>query len=215
MSVNKICIECGNPFFRPRKLSDKQWSGRKYCSKRCAGIRRKISNDELVARYQSGESSGDISKDAGVSATQVRRVLHSLGAEVRSLSAAISISHAKPEVKKKISKTSTGRRHSESAKEKLRSIYGPSHPLWQGGKTFLSSGYAAYTNSRFNGDRAGRTVHRVLAEKRAGRKLDRMEYVHHIDHNKRNNNLSNLKIMSARDHAIHHAQHRKHGGTNV
>jgi len=42
--------------------------------------------------------------------------------------------------------------------------------------------------------------HRYLAEKRLHRKLKSDEFVHHEDHNKKNNKLSNLKVMSRTEH---------------
>lgn len=35
-SVNKVCECCGFPFLRHHKDSQKQWEGRKYCSKSCS-----------------------------------------------------------------------------------------------------------------------------------------------------------------------------------
>lgn len=43
--------------------------------------------------------------------------------------------------------------------------------------------------------------HRHVVEQSIGRKLDRREQVHHIDGNKINNELSNLKILSPEEHA--------------
>lgn len=50
----------------------------------------------------------------------------------------------------------------------------------------------------------GRTEHRDIAEKLIGRKLLSSEVVHHIDHNPRNNSVSNLLIMSTSDHVRLH-----------
>lgn len=43
-------------------------------------------------------------------------------------------------------------------------------------------------------------VHRRLMEEHIGRKLKPNEVVHHIDGNKLNNDLSNLKLMTRREH---------------
>lgn len=45
---------------------------------------------------------------------------------------------------------------------------------------------------------------RFLMEQSLGRPLAKNEHVHHIDENPLNNNLSNLEVLSAREHAIHH-----------
>ena len=52
--------------------------------------------------------------------------------------------------------------------------------------------------------RDGKHEHRIVAEHILGRPLDRKEIVHHIDGNKRNNDPSNLKIMTQRQHMIEH-----------
>jgi hypothetical protein len=46
----------------------------------------------------------------------------------------------------------------------------------------------------------GRHAHRVFAEAAIGRPLLKNEIVHHLDGNKLNNDLSNLKVMSQSDH---------------
>jgi HNH endonuclease len=46
--------------------------------------------------------------------------------------------------------------------------------------------------------------HRWVMEQHIGRKLRQFEYVHHLDGNKTNNCLSNLKIVSPREHGIEH-----------
>jgi hypothetical protein len=46
--------------------------------------------------------------------------------------------------------------------------------------------------------------HRIVMERFLGRKLKSSEYVHHKDGNKTNNDISNLEIISASDHAKHH-----------
>lgn len=50
----------------------------------------------------------------------------------------------------------------------------------------------------------GRHQHRVVAEKMLGRKLKRGEVVHHIDHNKKNNDPSNLQVMTQGEHCRVH-----------
>ena len=54
-----------------------------------------------------------------------------------------------------------------------------------------------------------RHEHRYVMDKFIGRKLEREELVHHIDGNKQNNSLSNLKIISSREHHKIHRKKRK------
>ena len=45
-----------------------------------------------------------------------------------------------------------------------------------------------------------RLAHRVVIEEHIGRKLNRNEYVHHINGDKKDNRIENLCIMSPKDH---------------
>lgn len=51
--------------------------------------------------------------------------------------------------------------------------------------------------------------HRFVLEKLLGRKLKREEVVHHKDHNKLNNSIENLQILTNREHMILHCKERK------
>lgn len=54
--------------------------------------------------------------------------------------------------------------------------------------------------------------HRIIAEKKIGRKLKKGEVVHHIDGNKRNNDPNNLMVFSSQaEHAAWHKSHKKGG----
>jgi len=51
-------------------------------------------------------------------------------------------------------------------------------------------------------------LHRVLMENHLGRLLDSDEIVHHIDENKKNNEISNLQVMKALEHVLHHVKQK-------
>lgn len=56
----------------------------------------------------------------------------------------------------------------------------------------------------------GRHEHRLLMERELGRPLLPNEVIHHIDHNKRNNQLSNLRVMTRAAHTrMHNTKNRK------
>lgn len=47
-------------------------------------------------------------------------------------------------------------------------------------------------------------LHRIVVENHLGRILNKNEIVHHIDKNKKNNNISNLEVTNQADHARLH-----------
>jgi len=70
------------------------------------------------------------------------------------------------------------------------------------GFSLKPSGYLAFTR----GEHKERSLHVVIMEQALGRHLHAQEVVHHIDHNKQNNALENLQIMTRSEHASHHAK---------
>lgn len=50
----------------------------------------------------------------------------------------------------------------------------------------------------------GRHEHRIVAEQKLGRPLQKGEIVHHRDHNKKNNHPDNLEIMTQSEHIKAH-----------
>lgn len=73
---------------------------------------------------------------------------------------------------------------------------------WKGG-TFTVAGYKIVKK-----DGKYQYEHRIVMEKYLGRKLRPDEAVHHIDENKLNNDIANLKLMTKREHDRHHMQKR-------
>lgn len=67
--------------------------------------------------------------------------------------------------------------------------------------------FAGYTYVKDeNGRRVGE--HRHVMEKLLGRRLLRSEHVHHKDHNRSNNSLENLELLTASEHMKRHAAER-------
>lgn len=52
-------------------------------------------------------------------------------------------------------------------------------------------------------------LHRLVMEKHLGRRLERNEHVHHVDHNQLNNELENLILIDSKEHARMHSPMRK------
>ena len=60
-----------------------------------------------------------------------------------------------------------------------------------------------------NADSKGYVMeHRLVMESHIGRYLNREEVVHHIDENPRNNDISNLQVMTKKDHDSLHMKLR-------
>ena len=76
-----------------------------------------------------------------------------------------------------------------------KSHTGVGNPTWKDGKRVFVSGYIGIWNGK-----SYDLEHRLVMEKYIGRKLKHREQVHHIDHNKTNNSISNLVILSIENH---------------
>ena len=82
---------------------------------------------------------------------------------------------------------------------------GPKHPLYRGGKSRDGNGYVTNTS----GPNAGKREHRVVMERAVGRKLRADEIVHHINGNKADNRIENLRLETRGSH------NREHGKGDV
>lgn len=80
-----------------------------------------------------------------------------------------------------------------------KSAVGENNPQWEGGSIW-ANGYRVLT---IGGVRIGE--HRLIMEKHIGRKLGRKEIVHHINHDRLDNRIENLQVMSASKHSSMHA----------
>lgn len=78
------------------------------------------------------------------------------------------------------------------------------------GWRITSHGYVEYT--RKDDPNYGRMAHVVAMEAHIGRRITRGECVHHIDGNKLNNDLSNLKLMTHAEHARLHRREEMEAG---
>ena len=86
------------------------------------------------------------------------------------------------------------------------------NPNWRGGKTIGSNGYVKVlvgTGHHLADSKGYAYEHRLLAEKKLGRRLLHNEVVHHADANRENNSVDNLVVYSSA--AEHHVEHRSVG----
>lgn len=92
-----------------------------------------------------------------------------------------------------------------SVDDRLTALSSKRNKDWRGGKT-SSNGYTEISSTAIFGVRG--QEHRLKMEKHLGRKLKNNEVVHHINENKKDNRLENLKIMTRSEHMSYHAKKR-------
>jgi hypothetical protein len=85
---------------------------------------------------------------------------------------------------------------------------GPRNPNWKGGRSIASNGYVLIRVGEGHPDadvRGYAYEHKLVAQKKIGRKLKKGEQVHHRDHDKQNNDPDNLLVAaSLAEHKVHH-----------
>ena len=77
------------------------------------------------------------------------------------------------------------------------------HPCYTGA-WYYDAGYRVRNSSRSNGKKTIIREHRVVMEKYIGRKLSPNEHVHHLNGNKSDNGIRNLRILTASEHRKEH-----------
>lgn len=161
---------------------------------------RQISKDELVRLYEKeGRTLTEVAAffDCGVSTIHRHLKRHEI--KVRGISESKRGMKLSPEHRAKVIKSL---RYGQK---------GEDNPAWKGGRSWKGrSKDSAYTIIRID----GRYVpeHRHVMEQHLGRKLERTEEIHHKNHIKTDNNISNLVVLSKSEHAKLHMteEHRQH-----
>lgn len=164
--------------------------------------------EQLRDVYGYGFSIPQTSEMTGVNRSMVRTILARLGA-LRSRADGVR-SAAK---EGRLGSGLRGKRRVFSDEHKAsikaaRLAHGEKHAK---GISVKPSGYVEFTR----GEHKGRSVHRVVAEIKIGRKLRPDEHAHHCDEDRANNDPDNIEVMSAFNHmSMHSTEHAKYRERN-
>jgi len=152
---------------------------------------------DIYEMYESGMSIPEVSKKTGIALSTLRFRFKKLGI-LRDRTSSIRLAA-------KLGKLGGGNRGKKRkfTDEWKRNI--SKSKLGKGtGLSLKPNGYLEITM----GEHKGRGEHVVVMEKYIGRRLYANECVHHKDHNRSNNEISNLKLMTRSEHARLHAKER-------
>lgn len=95
--------------------------------------------------------------------------------------------------------------------EHLRGKRGPDSNSWKGGRQIDRDGYVRVWAPDHPWPRKGYMMEHVRKiELKIGRRITTSECVHHKDHNRQNNVLDNLKLMTRSEHSKMHRSDDSH-----
>ena len=90
------------------------------------------------------------------------------------------------------------------------SFKGENHGFWNGGK-YYNRGYVLISRKEhpYSNSTGYIQEHRLIMEKHLGRYLTKDEVVHHINGIRDDNRISNLQVMTNKEHSLLHLNFRK------
>lgn len=155
---------------------------------------------KAVELYIAGRSIPDVADLTGLTRSTVRRCVAKAGA-LRGRADGVRLASAKLSVARR----GRTRRFTDAHKKAISESRRAHAEENAAGVSLKPSGYIEYTC----GPHKGRCVHVVMMEERIGRRLRRDEVVHHIDHDKANNDINNLALMTRAAHARLHRREER------
>lgn len=154
----------------------------------------KISRATFIDLYVNKKKSGlEIARFFGIGRTTVSRYIKRYGLEPRTIGEVRKNKHWGP-----------AGEHLEKIKAINRTRVGDKHPNYKGGH-INEWGYRIIHVPQ----RGYVKEHRLVMEQHLGRKLNRNEDVHHINHDKLDNRIENLQLLSKKEHANLHWDEEK------
>jgi hypothetical protein len=146
----------------------------------------------------------EVSKMLNIAVGTVHKYLHKYQIETRDIHYCDKYRRKKTkEARARISKMHKGKKLSEETKNKISE----SHKLTSAGHEKLrADGYiGVYYPNHSSADKSGYIMkHRLIMGKHINRELLKTEVVHHINGNRKDNHLENLKLMTFVEHAKLH-----------
>lgn len=191
-----LCLDCGKEIERQSKRC-----------KECFYISRKNSipwNKGKIKKYFCKDCKGPVSSKNSI------RCQKCFGNNLKINPNPNSVNNLKPKSAEWLREHKIHLNHSHSKESKIlisKNRKGKAikekNPRWNNGQSIKSTGYRTLLVETA---KPHKFEHRIVMEKYLGRELKSCEVVHHIDHDRLNNEIDNLEVMSRSEHSSLHAK---------
>ncbi|WP_066689103.1 HNH endonuclease [Christensenella intestinihominis] len=172
-----------------------------------------ISEDVLREKYiRDGKPMNIIARELGVAVGSVYNYVKRYGIESRPTHMGFKGKTHSEEARRKISNVHKGKVLSDETKRKIAESHSKHFDgvYKEGHKKEHYAGYIlVYAPDHPRATKDGYVFeHRIVMERLIGRFLNESEVVHHINHNRSDNRIENLKLMKRSDHCSFHMKLR-------